>query len=169
MVLGTPMWSEHTDVPRNGKISCCVITAKIKVLHQKPLILRPTRTFPGSYGIELLWWHYVTNGLEEPHGVRAYGCTKKWEHFLLCTGTTAKIKVLHQKPLVLMPTRTFPGTYGIDLLWWNSVTNCFGDPTGSKRMDISTNGNIFLWCSSATAKIEVLPQNLLIRMGTRIC
>ena len=57
----------------------------------------PTRTFPGTYGIELLWWHSVTNGLEEPHGVRAYGCTKKLEDFLLCTRTTAKMKVLHQK------------------------------------------------------------------------
>ena len=31
----------------------------------------------------------------------------------------------------------------------------------SNRMDISRNGKIFLWCSSATAKFEVLHQNLL--------
>ena len=54
----------------------------------------------------------------------------KWEDFLLCTGIAAKLKVLLQKPLVLMPTRTFPGTYGIELLCWHSVTNCFGDPHG---------------------------------------
>ena len=79
----------------NGKISYCVrdqLPANIKVLHQKALVLMPTRTFPGIYGIELLWWHSVTNGLEEPHGVRAYDCTKKGEDFLLCTETTAKSK-----------------------------------------------------------------------------
>ena len=121
MVLETPMGSELTDVLRNGKISCCVREQlpNSKVLHQKPLVLMPTRTFPGTYGIELLWWHSVTNGLEDAHGVRAYGCTKKWEDFLLCTGTTAKIKVLHQKRLEFIPTRTFPGTYGIELLWWH--------------------------------------------------
>ena len=111
MVLGTPM-----GAVRNGKISYCVrdqLPANIKVLHQKALVLMPTRTFPGIYGIELLWWHSVTNGLEEPHGVRAYDCTKKGEDFLLCTETTAKIKVLHQKPLVLMPAITFPRTYCI--------------------------------------------------------
>ena len=119
---------------------CTETTAKIKVLHQKPLIRMPTRTFPGTYGIELLWWHSVTNGLEEPHGVRAYACSKKLEDFLLCTGTAAKIKVLHQKPLVLMLTRTFPGTYGIELLWWHSVTNCSGDPHG-----VQTYGYIKKW------------------------
>ena len=65
-----------------------------------------------------------------PPWVWAYGCAKKWDDFLLCTGTTAKLKVLHQKSLVFMPTRTFPGTYGIELLWWHSVTNCFGDHYG---------------------------------------
>ena len=54
----------------------------------------------------------------------------KWQDFLLCTGIAAKLKVLHQTPLVLMPTRTFLGTYGIELLWWHSVTNCFGDTHG---------------------------------------
>ena len=67
----------------------------------------PTTTFPGTYGIELLWWHSVTNGLEEPQGIRAYGCTKKLEDFLLCTGTTAKIKVLHQKSLFLCLQKHF--------------------------------------------------------------
>ena len=63
-----------------------------------------------------------------------------WEDFLLCTGTASKLKVLHQKPLVLMPTRTLPGTYGIELLWWHSVTNCFGDPYG-----VQTYGYIDKW------------------------
>ena len=94
-------------------------SSKLKVLHQKRLVLMPTRTFFGTYGIELLWWHSVTKGLEESHGVRAYGYTKKWEDFILCTGTTDKIKVLYQKPLVLMPIRTFPGVH--------TVPNYYGD------------------------------------------
>ena len=189
----------------------------------------PTRTFPGTYGIELLWWHSVTNCFGDTHGVQSYGyikkwedfhvvferncqnrsvtpktfnsngyknllwyirnitimvafrnkwfwgppwglrCPKNWEDFLLCTGTASKLKVLHQKPLVLMLNRTLPGTYGIELLWWHSVTNCFGDPHGVQTYGYIDKSEDFLWCSSATAKIEVLHQNLLTRMGTRIC
>ena len=55
--------------------------AKLKVLHRKPLVLMPTRTFPGTYGIELLWWHSVTNCFGDTHGVQSYGYIKKWEDF----------------------------------------------------------------------------------------
>ena len=79
------MGSEHTDVLRTGKISCCVREQlpKLKVLHQTPLVLMPTRTFPGTYGIELLWWHSVTNCFGDPHGVQTYGYIDKWEDFPL--------------------------------------------------------------------------------------
>ena len=89
--------------------------------------------------------------------------------FSIVYGNNCQNQSVTPKIFVLMPTKTFPGTYGIELLWWHSITNCFGDPTGCKHMDISRNGKIFLWCSSATAKIEVLHQKLLTRMGTRNC
>ena len=41
----------------------------------------PTRTFPGTYRIELLWWHSVTNCFGDPHGVQTYGYIDKWEDF----------------------------------------------------------------------------------------
>ena len=88
MVLGTPM-----GAVRNGKISYCVrdqLPANIKVIHQKALVLMPTRTFPGIYGIELLWWHSVTNGLEEPHGVRAYDCTQEMGRFPIVYGNNCQ-------------------------------------------------------------------------------
>ena len=145
-------------------------TAKIKVLHQTSLTLMPTRTFPGAYDIELLWWHSVTNGPEETHGVRAYGCTKKWEDFLLCIGKNC----LNQS----VTPKTF-GSYAYRNISWyiqnRTIMAAFRNklfgrpPKGSKRMDISTIGKIFLFCSSATAKIEVLHQKLLTRMGTQIC
>ena len=111
--------------------------------------------FRHKYGIQLLRWHSVTNGLEAPHGVRAYGCTKKWEDSLFCTGITAKIKVLQQKHLVLMHARTFSGAYSIKLSWWYSVTNCLGGPTRGPNIWI-INWTDFLWCSRITVKNKVL-------------
>ena len=61
--------------------------------------------------------------------VQTYGYIKKSEDFLLSTGITAKLKVLQQTLLVLMPTRTFYGIDGIELLWWHSVTKLSRGPT----------------------------------------
>ena len=101
------MGSEHTDVLRTGKISCCVLEQlpKFKVLHQKPLVLMPTRTFPGTYGIELLWWHSVTNYFGDPHGVQTYGYIDKWEDFPVAFERNCQNRSVTPKLLTRMGTR----------------------------------------------------------------
>ena len=39
------------------------------------------KSISGTYGIELLWWHSVTNCFGDTHGVQSYGYIKKWEDF----------------------------------------------------------------------------------------
>ena len=134
---------------------CTGTTANTKVLHQKHFTLMGSKHMDISRNRGILWWHSVTNGLGDPHGVWAYGCPKKWEDFLLCTGTTAKIEKLHQKPFILMPTRTFPGTYSIELF-----------PGTYGYIKKSEGFSVF---SRATAKMKVLHQKLFILISTRTC
>ena len=126
------MGFQHMDIPRNGKIFlwCTRTTAKMKELHQTLFELMGTRTCYDRYCIKQLWWHSVTTGLRDRHGVQTYGYIEKWEDFPGCSRATAKIKVLHQKRFILMGTRTCANPYCILLLWWYSVTNGLGVPHG---------------------------------------
>ena len=151
MVWGNHTGSQHMDTSRNRRFSCGTIsrtTVKIKVLHQNLYILMGTKkNCSDRYCIWQLWWHSVTNGLGEPHGIQTYGYIKKSEELLLSTGITAKIKVLQQTLLVLMPTRTVYGIYGIELhvLWWHSVTIGLGDPHGVPTYGYIKKSEILLW------------------------
>ena len=86
---------------------------KIKMLHQKLFTLMRTRTSSDRYCFKQLWWHSVTNGLGDRHGVQTYEYIKKSEDFPGCSRATAKIKVLHQKRFILMGTRTCSNPYCI--------------------------------------------------------
>ena len=192
----------------------------------------PTRAFPGTYGIELLWWHSVTNCFGDPHGVQTYGYIDKWEYFPVvfernCQNRSVTPKTINSNGYknllryirniaIMVAFRNkwfwgppwglsirmsyelgrFPVVYGNSFQTQSVTPKTFGSyahkniaryirnrtimvafrnklfrrhSRGANVMDISTNGKIFLWCSSATAKIEVLHQKLLTRMGKRIC
>ena len=116
MVLGTPMGSEHTSALRNGKISYCVRDQLLSIskCYTKHLFFTNAykniswyiryRTIMVAFRNKWSW------GAPRGSSIRLY---QEMGGFPIVYGNNCQIKLLHQKRLVLMPTRTFPGTYCI--------------------------------------------------------
>ena len=64
----------------------------------KLFILMGTRTCSHRYCTLQLWWHSVSDGLGDLHGVRTYGYIKKWEDLPLVFERSCQNQSVTPKP-----------------------------------------------------------------------